>query len=277
MTEEFKSFMRMLDPSGDSLLSRIIACVIILAVGLIAIKIIVKLVRKALYHSRLDGVLYTFILNCIRIVFFILLIITVLSSLGVSTTSFITVLGACGAAVALALRDSLSNFAGGILIMLNQPFSKGDYIESNGLEGKVHEIDLMYSKLITLDNKIISIPNGLIINSTIVNYSQQENRRIDCKFSIGYSSDIEKAKAVIASIINESSYYLSTPEPIIGVSAHGDSSVVLDTLVWCKNEDYFPARYHLYEQVKLEFDDCGIEIPFPQCTVHFDKEKSALC
>lgn len=277
MNEKFIEIIRALDPSGDSIISRIVACVIILVVGLILMKILIRITRKALSHSRLDSVIHTFIINCIKIVFVILLIITILGSLGVSTTHFITVLGACGAAVALALKDSLGNFAGGILIMINQPFSRGDYIESNGLEGKVREIDLLYSTLVTLDNKIISIPNGLMANNTIINYSDQENRRVDCKFGIGYGCDIAKAKSVIQQVIDESHYFLDEPEPVIGVSEHGDSAVIIDTLAWCRNDDYLHAKYYLQEHVKLAFDREEIEIPFPQCTVHFDKEDQTVC
>lgn len=249
-------------------IAKIIAVAAVLIIGFITIKIINGVLKKALSRSRLDEVLHKFILNCTKVVLLILLVLIVLSVLGISMAPFVTVLGTCGAAVALALKDSLSNFAGGILIMINKPFGKGDFIEVGGVSGKVHEIDLMSSKLVTLDNKIITIPNGRLSTDTVINYSDQTTRRVDCVFGIGYGSDIRQAKEIIAKVIAESPMFIDDPAPVIGVKDLDDSAVLIEALAWCANSDYNAARYYLKEQVKIELDKAGVDIPFPQVTVH---------
>ena len=199
----------------------------------------------------------------------VLLVITLLGNLGVPTTTFVTVIGACGAAIALALRDSLANFAGGILILINKPFEKGDYIEASGVGGKVEKIDLLYSTLVTLDNKVISIPNGKLSTDVVVNFSRADRRRVDTKFGIGYDDDIGEAKKVIHQIIERANLFLDDPAPTIGVAAYGESAVEIEVLAWCKTENYYPAKYYLQAEVKRAFDENGIEIPYPQTVVHF--------
>lgn len=253
----------------DGIAGHIFFSVLLLIAGIIVVKLVMKIVAKALSHSPLDAVLHTFIINCLKIICYIFLVITVLGQLGVPMSAFITMIGACGAAVALALKDSLSNFAGGILILLNQPFKQGDYIEINGVSGKVEKIDLLYSNLKTLDNKVVIVPNGVIANQTVTNYSDQNIRRIDCRFGISYDSSIDRAKEIIENVIKNSDYFIDSENTIIGVSDHGDSAVYIDAFVWCRTDDFFPARYYLMETVKKEFDNNGIEIPFPQVTVHY--------
>ena len=262
------------DFMNSKLVSQIVGSIIILILGLIAIKIVERVLRKGLKRSKLDGVLHTFIINTAKVILYIVLLVTVLGQLGVKTTTFITMLGACGAAIALALKDSLSNFAGGILIIVNKPFVKGDLIDACGVSGKVEKIDLLYSTLITGDNKVISIPNGSLAADVVVNYSEANLRRIDCKFGIGYDADIAQAKSIIASIIEKSPLLLSDPEPVIGVTNHGDNAVELDVFVWCKTDDYHPARYGLYEDVKNAFDANGVSIPYPQVVVHFEGKQN---
>ncbi len=255
---------------GNELISRVIGVLIIFIVGIILMKILLHFIRKMLKRSKLDDALHTFIINTAKVILWIFLMVTILSALGVPTTAFITLIGACGAAVALALKDSLSNFAGGILVLMHKPFEKGDYVETNGVGGRVEKIDLLYSTLITLDNKVISIPNGKIATDVVTNFSQADRRRIDSKFGISYNADIKKAKEIIAEVVQKSPLFLADPEPMIGVSEHGDNAVIIDVLVWCNTNDYYPAWYSLYEDVKMAFDENGIEIPFPQVVVHSD-------
>lgn len=254
--------------SGPAL--KIITVAVIIIMGLIIMKILLHLVTKALSHSRLDDVLHGFILSSIKVVGFILLGLTILGYVGIPMTPFVTMLGAGGAAIALALKDSLGNFAGGVLIMLNQPFKKGDFIECDGITGRVQEINLLYSTL-TSPNKVISMPNGILANHTLVNFSEKEYRRVDCHFGIGYDSDIDKAKEIIRSVIDGCEYFTKERNPGIGVSEHADSAVIIDALAWCRNDDYYAAKYYLLEEVKKQFDLAGIEIPFPQVTVHTAK------
>ena len=253
---------------GDGLLSKVAIAVIITAVGLLFLKILLVFVRRTLKRSHLDDVLHVFVINTIKAVGLTILGITVLSSLGVPTSTFVTVIAACGAAVALALKDSLGNFAGGILILINKPFKQGDLIASNGVEGRVQHIDLLYSTLLTLNYQIITIPNGLVANNTVVNYSMAQRRRIDIKAGISYEADIEAARHSIIDAIQKDDHFLKDPLPFVGVAEHGDSAVVLDVFAWCETENYFPARYALLELVKNTLDEAGIEIPFPQIVVH---------
>lgn len=263
------------DFMNSKLVSQVAASVLVLVIGIIAIKIVEHVLRKALKRSKLDGVLHTFIINTAKVALWIVLLVTVLGQLGVKTTTFITMLGACGAAIALALKDSLSNFAGGILIIVNKPFVRGDLIDACGVSGKVEKIDLLYSTLITADNKVISIPNGSLSADVVINYSEANVRRVDCKFGIGYDADIAQAKQIIASIIEKSPLFMNDPAPVIGVTNHGDNAVELDVFAWCKTEDYHPARYSLYEEVKNAFDANGVSIPYPQVVVHFDGKSEA--
>lgn len=258
------------DDNFGSLLQAAAAFVI----GLVIIKIILITVRKVLARSAIDSVLYKFIINSIKIICFIVLILTVLNWVGVPTSTLVTVIAAAGAAIALAVKDSLSNFAGGLLIMVNKPFSQGDYIEVdiNDITGKVQEIDLLYSKLITFDNKIISIPNSILANNAVTNYSGADARRIDIQVGAGYDCDIDKVKSVIRKVIDGSDYFHRDPEPVIGVSEYADSAVIYDTFVWCDTDIYYDARYYLLENIKKSFDSEGIDIPYPQIVVHVDDD-----
>ncbi len=254
----------------DSILGKILSALLILAVGMLLLHILLKIIKRALDKSTLDQVLHKFIINTVKVIGVILLLITVLTHLGVPTGSFVTVIAAGGAAIALALKDSLGNFAGGILIMLHKPFRQGDLISSNGVEGRVQHIDLLYTTLLTLNYQTITLPNGLLANNTIVNYSMSERRRIDVKASIAYATDIERARQCILDTIAQSSSFLVYPAPFVGVAEHGDSAVILDVQVWCETEHFFAARYELLESIKNAFDEAGIEIPFPQITIHND-------
>ena len=184
-------------------LLKLLGVALILLAGAIVLKVALHIVRKALNRSPLDDMIHSFVIKGIKVVYLILMIMTVFGYLGIPMTPFITMLGACGAAVALALKDSLGNFAGGLLLILHQPFKKGDFIECGGFMGRVVEISLLYTYL-DATGKTVSIPNGILANQTMINYSNEENRKIDCQFGISYGSDIEKAKAVIREIIDGS-------------------------------------------------------------------------
>ena len=260
--EEIKSIME------TNSLNRLVQIIAAVFVGLILIKIILMLTRRALNRSKIDSVLYTFIINCIKVACLVLLAISVLNIAGFPTSTFLTVLAAAGAAVALAVKDSLSHFAGGLLILVSKPFSKGDWIESNGVNGRVQEINLLYSKVITFDNRIISIPNSILANNTLINHSGTDLRRIDLKVGIGYDADPEMVKAVLRGAMEQSSYFLRKPEPVIGISNFGDSDVVYDVFGWCRTEDYIIARYDFYELIKNTLAREKIDIPYTQIVLH---------
>ena len=243
----------------------------IILVGYIMIRILCGIIRKALIKSKLDEVLHTFIINCIRIVLWIIVFITALSYVQFPVSAFLTALGAAGVAVALALKDSLSNFAGGILIILSKPFKKGDYIEDYQTAGQVEKIDLLYTTLVTYDNKIITIPNGKLANSTIVNYTKMESRRVDCTFSVTYQDDISKVKDILQAVAESNPIIFGEPVPLIGVARQGEGKMEVDLKVWCKTEDYLDVKYYLQEQVKIAFDEADIRMAYPQMEVQLKK------
>ncbi len=244
---------------------------VVLAVGLILIKLAIKITEKALGKTRLDKSVHKFIITSTKYALYIILAVVILTSLKVPTAPLVTVLGACGAAVALALKDSLGNIAGGIIILANKPFLRGDVIEVTGITGIVQSIDLLVTTLKTYDNKVITIPNGTITASVLVNYSREEKRRVDLTFTISYDSDIAKAKDVLLAVAESNPDIFADPAPVIGVAAHQDSSILLDLKVWCETSRYYDVRYYLEEQVKLAFDEANITIPYPQMDVRVIK------
>ena len=218
--------------------------------------------------AKIEESLKRFLLSLIGITFKALLLISVASMLGIATTSFIAVLGAAGLAVGLSLQGSLSNFAGGVLIILFKPFKVGDFIDAQGHNGSVDSIQVFNTILKTPDNKTIIIPNGNLSNGSITNYTMEDRRRVDMTFGIGYNDDIKKAKEVLHSLINADKRILTDPEPMVVVSELGDSSVNFTVRVWANTSDYWGIFFDMQENVKLEFDKQKISIPFPQTDVH---------
>lgn len=257
--------------TGIAVAGKLLIAALIIGCGAIGVRLLCKFAEKLLSRSTIDEVLHTFFINCLRILLWVVVLVTALDYLGIPPTSLLTVLGAAGVAVALGLRESLANFAGGILIILTKPFSKGDFIEDLSISGKVEKIDLLYTTLMTLDNKTITIPNGKLANSTIVNYSSEQSRRVDCTFSIGYHDDIGKAKDILLAITESNPAIYQEPAPTVGVAGLGDNAVNLALRVWCDTEEYWNVFYFLNEQVKLAFDEAGISIPYPQMDVHIGK------
>ena len=240
-------------------------------VGLIIIKIVLKLMKKALDKSYLDPSLYRFIINAVKVILLIILITMCLGALGVHMSTIIAVIGAAGAAIALALRDSLANIAGGVMIIITQPFKRDDFIDVGEISGKVESIDLFLTTLRTYDNKMITIPNGVINTSILINHSRETSRRVDCQFGIAYESDIAKAKQILMEVCGRNEMIFSEPEPVTGVAEHGDSAVLIDLKVWCDTDNYWDVKYFLEENVKLAFDEGGIDIPYPKMSVQVQK------
>ncbi len=261
---------KIIDKAMDYAGSVLLALVILIA-GALLIKAVIKVIGKALDKSTLDASVHKFILTAARYSLYILLAVVILTSLKVPTTPLVTMLGACGAAVALALKDSLGNIAGGIIILANKPFLRGELIEIGGITGSVQSIDLLVTTLKTADNKVITIPNGTITTSVLINYSREEKRRVDCQFGISYDADIAKAKNVLLEVAYSHPDVLKDPAPVIGVAAHQDSCVLLDLKVWCETSRYYDLQYYLKEQVKVKFDEAGITIPYPQMDVRVIK------
>ena len=256
---------------GASFGLKIIEAIIVLLVGLKMVKIVKKFLRKSPKLDKMDAGLRSFLGSAASILLYALIIITVAMILGVPVTSFITILASCGVAVGLALQGSLSNLAGGIMLLLFKPFKIGDYIEAAGEAGTVTEISVMYTEIITFDNKRITIPNGSLTNSVIENYSSEDTRRVDLTFNTSYANDVDAVKAVIMKVVENHPAILKTPEPFVRLSAHKDSSLEYAVRVWCKSADYWDVYFDLMEMVKKAFDENGVQIPYPQVDVHIDK------
>ena len=246
----------------------IVLALIVLVVGLILIKLCMKIAEKALGKTKLDPSIHKFILSVFRILLIVVLIVIILSCLKVPTAPLVTVLGAIGAAVALGLQGSLSNVAAGFLILINQPFKRGDFVDTCGYSGIVDNIDITCTTLQTVDNRTVILPNSSVLGSAIVNNTSELIRRVDVSFGIAYGADIAHAKEVILDVCKKNQYVLDKPETFVGVGEHADSAVMLDLRAWVDTPNYLPAKYELQEQVKLAFDEAGIEIPFPQVDVH---------
>ena len=252
----------------------VLLAIIVLIIGLWVIKRLGKLMGKAMNKRNLDPSLQPFLLSIVGALLRIMLIISVASMIGIEMTSFVAVLGAAGLAVGLALQGSLSNFAGGVLILILKPFRVGDFIEAEGYSGTVREIQIFYTYLTTVQNQEIVIPNGDLSNNPIKNYSYHPTRRLDMTFGIGYSDDIDKAKSILFDIIKGDERVLTDPEPIIFIEALADSSVNFHVRAWANRSDFWDIHNGLNEKVKKAFDKAGIGIPFPQMDVHFFREEA---
>lgn len=257
-----------------SVAPKLIMIVIICLVGLFLIRLIMAFLKKLFERSKLDSSLHVFTLSMIRIALFILLGITVLAVASPSAaTGLIATMGIFGLAISLAVKDSLSNLAGGLSVLFTRPFALGDYVTIGSAEGTVKEIRLNYTLLATVDNKIIHIPNGDVAKALITNFTGVEKRRLDLEFSIGYQDDFERAKAIISDILRKNPKALQDPEPVVRMVEHGSSAIVLCCRVWVNTADYWPLNFNLHEQVKKEFDSAGISIPYNQLDVHLVGEK----
>lgn len=268
-----RNYFEGLLPSLLGFLLQVVLAVVILLIGGRIIKWIVKFVKKSMERGKAEIGVITFLCSLIRYALYFVLIMIVLSQFGVTTSSVVAVLGSAGLTLGLALQGSLSNFAGGVLILLLKPFVVGDYImeSGGGLEGTVSEISIFYTKLLTVDNKVIAIPNGSLSNTSITNYSHMEKRRVDLTVSVAYETNLADAKAVLKSVADAEGCVLRD-EPIdIFVAALADSSVELGLRVWVKNEDYWSVRWRLLENMKTALDEHQIVIPFPQMDVHMQK------
>lgn len=253
-------------------LPTLIAAIIVLIVGMIISKLVLKSMKKRSANSHIDKTTYKFLQSLIQVVIYMLVIVTVLSVLGVPMASIIAVIASAGVAVGLAVKDSLSNVAGGFIILFTKPFKIGDYVTCCGESGTVESISIIYTRLLTIDNRAVYIPNGQITTSTVINYNDEPLRRLDLEFSIAYEADFEKAKTVIAQVIADNKLALSDPAPLIRVCKHDASAIVIAAKVWVEAANYWDLNFDLYEQVKAAFDANGITIPFNQLDVHVVKE-----
>lgn len=250
----------------------IILAIIVLIVGLILCKLALKLISKGLDRTKIDLTVNNFVKQCCKIILYVLLITVVLSMLGIPATSVVTVIGTAGVAVGLALQSSLSNVAGGIMLMINKPFKIGDYILVSGVEGTVKQITILYTRLDSATNQAIFIPNGQVSGATVINNSSNDCRRVDLTFSISYEDDFEKARAIVLAVLDKNDKILKTPAATVNMLEHGASAIVLAVRPWCRPADYWDVYFSVIEQVRAAFIAGGISIPFDQLDVHVVKE-----
>ena len=230
--------------------------------------VLAKLLGKVMRRSKVDGMLVSFIVNIAYGVMLVAVVLAAIDQLGINVTSLLAVLGAAGLAVGLALKDSLSNFAAGVMLLVFRPFRTGDYIEAGGVAGVVDEIQLFCTLMHTADNRRIIVPNSAIFGGTIVNISALETRRVDLVIGIGYGDDIGEAREVIAAVVNADERVLQIPEPGIAVAELADSAVNLNVRPWVRGDDYWSVRADLLENIKTALDANGISIPYPQVDQH---------
>ncbi len=268
---DVNAVMEWLKTDGVAFGIDLIAAIIILIVGRIAVGFVVRAIRIGMRKNGIDKTLETFICNLVKWALMIVVIIAAISQLGIQTTSFVAIFGAAGLAVGLALQGSLSNFAAGVLIVLFRPYKAGDWIEAAGIAGAVEQVQILTTVLRTGDNKRVIVPNSQIMNSVITNYSANDTRRIDLVIGVGYDDDLDKTRRVLEEIVAADERVLKEPAPQIAVSELGASSVDFVVRPWVSTPDYWGTRFDLTETIKKRFDQEGISIPYPQQDVHLHK------
>lgn len=252
----------------------IIVALIIFFVGRKIIKLLLKIIKKSFERTNLDEGVSRFLVSVINILLYIVLIIIIAGFLGIETTSLAALVGSAGLAIGLSLQGSLSNFAGGVLILILKPFTLNDYIVTEGVEGTVTHIDIFYTRIHTFDNKLVVIPNGKLSNAVITNVTNEPVRLIDLDISIQYKEDIDKVKELLYRIVSGDEMIIADKGVSIFVDSFESSAVIIGLRVWVNTEDYWQVKWKLQETIKKEFDSNGIVIPFDQLDVNIHNEDS---
>ncbi|RKQ31104.1 MULTISPECIES: mechanosensitive ion channel family protein [Clostridia] len=272
---QFSNYIQEHIPNLINLGIKIIIAIIIFMIGRVIIKWIRKSIRYSFQVKETDAGIATFVDSLVKFGLYILLIIIIAGNLGIELSSITMLFASAGVGVSLALQDFITNFAGGIMILLLRPFTVGDYIieDTNKNEGTVKEIKIFYTKLMTIENKVIVIPNGKLMNNSLTNVTERDERRLDLKVGISYESDLKKAKEILERLLLSHKDILTNEDWKVFVDSLADSSVVLGIRAYVKMEKYWDTRWELLEQIKLTFDEEGIEIPYNQLTVHMQEKE----
>ena len=247
---------------------KLLAGIIVLVAGLFLVHWLMKLITINRRMDRIDPTLRGFFENLIKLVAYIMIVLTAASVMGIPLTSFLTLLASASVAVTLAMQGALSNFVGGVTVLLLKLFRKGDYVKIGETEGTVQSIGVFYTELVTPDNRHISLPNNSLSSTAIVNYTREGTRRVDAVFSVSYSTDIDAAIETLKGAVRATGGILPAPEPVVKLTQCADSSLNFTVRVWCKSADYWTVTWDLLENGKRALDRAGIEIPFPQVDVH---------
>lgn len=251
---------------------KFVVALLILFIGKYVAKIISLTTAKILKHKGVDDAVISFAASIIYGIAFFTAIIASISHLGFNTSSLVAIIGAAGLAIGLALQGSLSNFASGVLLIVLKPFKSGDFVEVSGVSGIIEEINIFSTRFRTGDNKTVIVPNGAITSSSITNYSTKPTRRIDLIIGVSYDADLALTKSIMQKVIDNHGNILKDQPVTIGVSELADSAVNLVVRPWVKSADYWPTYFDLLEQIKVALDEAGIEIPYPQVSLHVNKE-----
>ena len=247
---------------------KILAAIIVFVVGRLIIKLVKKWMANGLLSKRGDATLHLFLSNLVSVLLYFILIIFIISILGINTSSLVALLASAGLAIGMALSGTLQNFAGGVMIVLFRPFKVGDFISSQGFEGKVSEIQIFNTHLLTTDNKEVILPNGSLSTGVLTNFSKQGTRRVDWVFSVAYGDDYDHAKVVLKQLCADDPKIMKTPEPFVELMKLNDSSVDITVRAWVNADDYWPVFFAMNEKVYKTFAQEGLHIPFPQMDVH---------
>ncbi len=269
--EYAKNLINLLQEFAVTYGGKLIGALLLLIIGFKLANVITKKASSSKAFGRIDVSTRGIIVNVLGILIKVIIGITALAIIGVPMTSMIAVIGSCGLAVGLALQGSLSNIAGGFIILVLKPFKAGDFITSGDIAGTVEEISIFHTKVLTLDNRRIIVPNSSISNSTITNVSALKDRRVDLTFTAAYNNDIDTVERVLSDVCLSHPLVYKDPEPFARLSAHKDCALEYTVRAWCKAEDYWTVYFDLLKNVKTAFDKNGINIPYPQLTVHTDK------
>lgn len=253
---------------GVSLGKKVMMAVIIYLVGRYIVRFLKRVVTGFLERRNVVPEVKTFVSSIVTVSLNVILIISIIGALGIETTSFAAILASAGVAIGMAMSGQMQNLAGGVLILLQKPYKIGDYIETNGIQGVVESIQIFTTKLKTVDNKVITIPNGSISGSVLTNYSDQPLRRVDFSFGVEYGQDFEQAKRVLMQVIDADEHILKDPAPFVELGELADSSVNITVRVWCNGADYWTVFFDMNRKVYETFNKEGIGFPFPQITVH---------
>ena len=265
-----QQLLQSITPSLTKLVFNIVISIIIFFIGKKLIGFLLKLLDKFLAKTSIDVGVAKFLSSAARTCMYAILIFMIVGQLGVNTASIVTVMGAAGLAISMSLQGSLANVAGGILILLMKPFRVGDYVMTSFGDGTVQAIGLVYTTITTVDNRVLTIPNGTLANSAVTDASMMPERRLDISVGISYDSDIRKAKDIMEEV------YRSCPAVIVdkGINVHvsslGDSAVVIEAFGWVPGSEFLSSKWYVTEEIKLRFDEGGIKIPYPQMDVHLD-------
>lgn len=270
-SEYIKNLIGLLQEFAVTYGGKLIGALLLLIIGFKAASVITKKISASKAFGRIDASTRGFIVNVLSILIKVIIGITALAILGVPMTSMIAVIGSCGLAVGLALQGSLSNIAGGFIILVLKPFAVGDFITSGDIAGTVEEISIFHTKVLTVDNRRIIVPNSTISNATLTNVSALKERRVDLTFTAAYENDIDTVERVLTEACLNHELVLKEPEPFARLSAHKDCALEYTVRAWCKAEDYWTVYFDLIKDVKKAFDKNGISIPYPQLDVHTDK------